>query len=67
MGARVEWMDLDHSVVTVVPRGAVVGECAVSGEVGLVVEQDGVVVVEGGRAELVLAVRRVLRELEAVE
>ncbi len=29
MGARVEWMDLDHSVVTVVPRGAVVGEWSV--------------------------------------
>ena len=33
----------------------------------MVVEQDGVVVVEGGRAQLVVAVRRVLSVLEAGE
>lgn len=58
MSQRVEWMDEAFVGCQVVPKGTVVGEHEVTGEVGLVFSADSITVVEGScdRVALLLGI-----------
>ena len=54
MSQRVEWMDEAFLGCQVVPKGTVVGEHEVTGEVGVVFSADSITVIEGNADRVAL-------------
>ena len=58
MSERVEWMDVDYTSFELADKGDEIGEDKVTGEVGLVISADEVVVIEGDAERLLLKLDR---------